>query len=790
MSNPDNSVRTECEERLFSYKYNIEFFKTLFSIFTNQNEDKYFKLQSILLIKNILRIEINSNRMKFRSINNAENGMKLLKIFLYLLLILNKFKGHSQNDIDNFTIIIESLKKEMIPIVNDNQIDFSYYNHIKEIFLTISNKYFPGSWDDLNIIFFKTFEKNISEFLRAGNLDINYLLKINDLCYSILKQHNKKKLPSTRSKYLQFKKNYIDLSYTYYINIHNFFKENSSSMSNIELFVMFLNLMMSVDKLILIIVECSFSINEFHKDEKLLIILKIILDKIDSLIEELFKSNIDQIKIAIKQNIYKNLKILTRIQSSAAILFYRDLEQYVRILMRILENVQYFNKEIIKVSFFALYKVVNTVSYKELNPEYLNSRFKCGSGKNSFDNTSYNTEIKNTFNDNGSNNNSNNYSLTPDKGKNPKNKVGISILVSPTKFKNYENELNFANQIYYNCFSDENIKQLIEILITKIPFCEFNKIESESIESDNMAELEDEIYINDTFSNNVMSWSYLYKSLLQSILVNFTSMSLKYIKDSLAFFTQNLSNEQCTGFENFFILRSVIYFTNIIPIEYKKGVILEYDMIDYKILFGLLEKLIGKSDLILKDYIVSISRWADVLISEEVFYKYIDNLFYFLTTSKNNGILLESCLSLKHLINQIEKLLRGSSEFNIFIDKKKLEQNLKSKINWALILEKVCCVSMDLIPFIKSSETILALISLFTGLLNKCHFQCDGKILDIIRNSQLIDIINNMNDEFCQNAFIDMWKTLILAFPGSDILIQYALSFISKCLRVKFIKFF
>ncbi len=673
------------------------------------------------------------------------------------------------------------MKKQMINILSNNQIDLSYYNHIKEIFLIISDKYFPGNWDDLNILFFNTFEIKFSEMISTGKLEINYLLKINDLCFSILKQHNKKRLPSTRSKFLQFKKNYIEMCSTYYMNINNFFSINSNNFKDLNFYLLFLNLMMSVDKLILMIVECSFSINEFQKDEHLLTILRLLLEKIDSLINEIHKNNVEEIKVVIKKNIYKIIKLLTRIQSCASILFYRDLEHYILILIKIIENYKIFDKELIKVSCYGLSRVINTVSYRELNPDYLNSKFSCWSGRYS---ENYNLEKKHSFNDIISNSNINNVFLTPDKNRNTKNKSGINILVSPTKFKNYENELNHANQIYYILFNEENIRNLINILLTKIPFSEFKKQDSESIESDNMSELEDEIYFNDTFSNNLMSWSYIYKSLLQSILKNFTKITIKYLKDAIDHFNNNLNDDQITGLDDFYILRAIIYFTNIVPIEYKKGVILEYNMLDFKLFFDLLENFINKSDLILKDYIISISKWSEVLISEEIFYKYIDNLFFFLNSSKNNSILLESCLSLKNLINQIEKLLKGSSEINIYIDKKKLEQNLKTKINWALILERVCSVSFNLIPFIKSSETILSLINLFTGLLNKCHFQCDGKILDIIKNSRLIDIIDNMNDEFSQNAFIDMWKTLILSFPGSEILIRYALSFVSKSLKV------
>ena len=70
MNNPNNIQRTEYEENLFSLKFNKEFYEILFSIFLNHDEDKLFRLQAILIIKNILRTEINSNKMKFRSINN------------------------------------------------------------------------------------------------------------------------------------------------------------------------------------------------------------------------------------------------------------------------------------------------------------------------------------------------------------------------------------------------------------------------------------------------------------------------------------------------------------------------------------------------------------------------------------------------------------------------------------------------------------------------------------------------------------------------------------------------
>ena len=340
-------------------------------------------------------------------------------------------------------------------------------------------------------------------------------------------------------------------------------------------------------------------------------------------------------------------------------------------------------------------------------------------------------------------------------------------------------------------------------MIQKIPFAEFlNKSETEQISStnssssistfsisENINEIEDDFFSSESYSSNLMTWNILYKNLLQAILINFPEISMKYIKDYIDFFVNKNSTEEFE-FEidgkNIFVLQSIIYFVNIVPGEYKRGAILVHDMLDYRIFFDLLEKLIFKSDLILRDYILSISKWAEILISEEIFCKYIDNLYMFLITNMNFNILLETCLSLKNLINQIDKLLKGTSELNVFVDKKKLEENLKEKINWSKILEAVCTVTMKLLPLIKSAEIILSLINLFTILVNKCHYQCDGKILQTIKDSKFIEIINNMEDDFSQNAFCDMWKTLILSFPDSEIIVELSLLFVSKCVKVIF----
>ena len=121
----------------------------------------------------------------------------------------------------------------------------------------------------------------------------------------MLKQHNKKKLPSTKSKFLKIKQTFINNAYLYYNNLHFTLNSKIVNVNNLEIISNFLKLTQIADQLILIILENSFSLHDFQRDEKLIVILKLTLDKLNFLNEKLFSTNETQIKIIIKRNIYK-----------------------------------------------------------------------------------------------------------------------------------------------------------------------------------------------------------------------------------------------------------------------------------------------------------------------------------------------------------------------------------------------------------------------------------------------------------------------------------------------------
>jgi hypothetical protein len=76
LSSHDNIIRTKAEEILTGMKYSIQLYQILFFIFTNESDKTQLKVQSIIIIKNLLRNEINTNISKFRICGNSiENGI-------------------------------------------------------------------------------------------------------------------------------------------------------------------------------------------------------------------------------------------------------------------------------------------------------------------------------------------------------------------------------------------------------------------------------------------------------------------------------------------------------------------------------------------------------------------------------------------------------------------------------------------------------------------------------------------------------------------------------------------
>lgn len=71
-SNNNNQIRNKMESLIISKKYNIHLYECLFAIYNHTSEDKIIKIQAILILKNLLRIELSShNKGNYKNLNQT-----------------------------------------------------------------------------------------------------------------------------------------------------------------------------------------------------------------------------------------------------------------------------------------------------------------------------------------------------------------------------------------------------------------------------------------------------------------------------------------------------------------------------------------------------------------------------------------------------------------------------------------------------------------------------------------------------------------------------------------------
>lgn len=720
LSNPDNEIRTKAELILSTMKYNKDLYSTLITIFI-ESSVKEIKVQSLLLIKNFIRHEFYSENRRPLNINARKKDPNIMNA------------------------IYDYIKEQLLQLQSSGKYDKAYSNIIKDLFLVFTDKFFPNQWDGLNVFFESFFKLSIENILNSNLFELSLIIVL--LFDSILKQFSKKKSSISRNKFLNYKSLYLESFLPYYLNVSKFFTDNMQQFIDINYTRLFLELMQLNDKILLNLIEISYNQAEFHKDQKLLEMITIIIDRTYFLLNQIDSIKEKSLKEGLWINVYKILKSSGQLQGIQPILFCKELKRFINILMLVIVHCEMFTENILKAALFSLTKVVNTQSYKEViikEPDI----------------SSYKSNI---------------YDSTPEK---KKNTSALSSMLSPTKYRNFDNEIKISTALFTECFTEETIKTLLDCLIKKCPFV-FKK-ENDNLEIELLINLEEEVFPLDNFSNNLFTFQIIYKNTLDSLITNFNSIAMKYINNTL---TQLYSGEYSN---NYLILDSYINFINLLPSLYKIKVISLNDMIDHTKYIGFIEQYLSKSELMVKKYIVTICKWSPLLISNETVFNYINNLVVFLSNSKNEYILIETCLSIKIILDTLDRQMNQSLDnLNVLINKEYYSKLIKTKINWCNLLCLVSQILMIVLPNIQSSELLVSLIKFFTTLIQKCHFQCDGKILDSIQNSKLIDITSNITDELRENAYFDMFKNLLVSFPSSEIIAGLSVHFVTKSLMKK-----
>ena len=728
----ENNERQKAEKVLDQYVYEPSLYQNLIEIgLYNNTISENEKLQIFILLRKLIKDNLLFNKLSSTPL---------------------KMKTAYEENSSKIELIVDNLKIHLKSYLNKGDFSQNYNKIIRDIVCLISVKYFPYKWKELNSYYIEFFEFDPNKALSIKYFEV--ALYISNMFYTTMKNFDQKN--KYNANFEEFKTYFTNAYMRYYNNIKNLFVTHPNGIINDNVNEKCFKLMAKNDKILILLIRFNFSINNFKKESITINLTNILVERIKNLLMMFERIKVKTFKNILEQNIFKVLEHIVIIIQKDPIIFCFHIDQIISILSTMLKNCNLFQCDTTKVVLFNLSKILSIQIYKEnieLNLESFSQR------KNT-EEINYVTprKTKNNFY-----NNNNNIIKTP-----------LHSITSPSKYKNLNKELSKANELYNKSMSKENVLQLIECLINKVPFVYKNETEDTEIEILSHFQ-EDKSSNRDTFSTDTMTFESLKQYFLEQLIINFTDIIMNFVSENL----KSLYNTKNENQMNYYTLASFINIVNTIPNLYKKNIIAITEMIDVFKYLSFIEKYVMKSEIMLRAYIVALSKWSVLLISNEDIIKYINNLNNLLSNTKNVYILLESCLCLKNILKNIDILMVRHESINTYTNKDNLINTIKSKIDWANLFCKVTEIMNYILPKIESTELLVALIQFFTSLIEKCHVQNENNIINTIKNSKLVEIMTNSKNEFTEEIYRGMFQKLILNFHTSNkilILIYYYIS--------------
>ena len=728
LSNNDKE-RIQAEKILEQFYYEPSLYNNLIVLgLYNQNITENERMQAFILLRKLLKDKL---------LENKTNTTPL------------KMKNIYEENLEKIELIINDLKIHLNSYLNKGEFSQNYNKIIKDIVCAISVKYFPYKWKELINYYIEFFEFDPNKALSVRYFNVaNY---ISNMFYTTMKNFDNKN--KYNPNFEEFKTCFTNSFLKYYNIIKDLFVYHPNGIISDDVNQKCFKLMAKNDKILILLIRFSFSINTFHKDEKIIQLVDILVNRTRNLLSMFEKLKIKNYKNILEQNIFKILEHTVIIVQKDPIIFCYHIDQLIIILSQMLKNCNLFQQDTTKVVLFNLSKIISTTIYKE-NIE---------NNDNNIDNLAQRTSTSEEFS-----------YVTPRKKKNPYQ----NLITSPSKYKNLNKELLKANELYRKSMSKANILSLLECVINKIPYVYKN--ENEEIEIEILSHFQEDKSCNrDTFSTDTMTFDSLIQYFLDQLIINFTDIIMKFVSDNL----KGLYSLKDQNQMDFYMVSSFLNIVNKIPNLYQKKIISITDMIDIPKYLSFIEKYAPNNELMLRSYIISLSKWSILLISNEDIIKYINNLTNLLSNTKNVYILLESCLCLQNILKNIDYLMVSHENINTFTNKDNLINTIKTKIDWGNLFCKVTEIMNFILPKIESSELLVALIDFFTSLIEKCHVQNEGNIINTIKNSKLIELMTNFKDEFTEEIYRGMFQKLIINFHTSNKILEICLFFVENRIR-------
>ncbi len=730
----NDKERVESEKQLEQYYFNPSLYKNLIELgLYNTTISDNERMQVFIILRKIIKDNL---------LINKTNTTPL------------KMKTISEENMEKKELIIDNLKIHLRSYLNKGDFSQNYNKIIKDIVCLISNEYFPYKWKELNSYYIEFFEFDPSKVLSVRYFDV--ALYISNMFYTTMKNFDNKN--KYNPNFEEFKTCFTNSFMKYYNQIKDLFVSHPNGIINDSVNQKCFKLMAKNDKILILLIRFNFSLNNFHKDKNLIQLVNILITRTKDLLLMFEKLKIKNYKNILELNIFKILEHIVSIVQKDPIIFCYHIDQLILILSQMLKNCNLFQLDTTKVVLFNLSKIISTSIYKE----NIESNIESFLLKRKSDEFNYVTPRKEKYS-------FHNNMKTP-----------LHSITSPSKYKNLNKELLKANELYSKSMSKSNVIQLLECLINKIPYVYKN--ENEDIEIEILSHFQEDKSSNrDTFSTDTMTFESLIQYFLNELIINFTDIIITFVTNNL----NSLYSLKDQNQMDFYMVSSFLNIVNGIPNLYQKGIISITKMIDIPKYLSFIEKYAPNNELMLRSYIVSLSKWSILLISNEDIVKYINNLTNLLSNTKNVYILLESCLCLHNILKNIDYLMVRHENIYTFTSKDNLINTIKYKIDWSNLFYKVTEIMNFILPKIESSELLVALIEFFTSLIEKCHVQNEGNIINTIKNSKLIELMSNFKDDFTEEIYRGMFQKLIITFHTSNKILEICLFFVENRIRQK-----
>ena len=732
----DNNTRQKSEKILEDHKYDISLYKNLIENgLYNLNISDNIKLQIFILLKKLIKDNIISN--------------------LYQSNATNMRNEEYQKNIES---IIDNLKLHLNSYLNKGEFTQIYNKIIRDIVCIISSKYFPYKWKELNDYYIEFFEfdfkKNISiKYFNASQF-------ISSMFYTTLKNIYNDNKNKYNTNFEELKNYYTNSFLKYYNNIKDIFALYPNGIINDKVTQKCFKIMTKNDKILLLLIRLNFNKNHLNNESISFKLVKILLDRIKSILIMLENIKIEIFKILIQENLQKVFEYIAIVLTKDPLIFCFHIDQIILILSYLLKNCNLINIDTTKVVLFNLSKILSIQIYKESIESNLESATKI---KN-YDDITYVTPSRAKYNYSKSNNIL---------------KTKLDNLGSLYDYDNNNEEIYETNEIYKKCMPKENILDILESLINKVPFLYSNEIENTEIEI--LSHFQEENLINIyTFSKYNFTIESMSRYLLQQLMINFTDIIINFIDDNL----KSLYNSKNESQMNFYTVISFINVVNTIPYLIENNAISIIKNIDFTKFLLFIEKYSGKSEIMLRTFIISISKWSSLIISNGDIIKYIKILNNLLIHNNNIYILLETCFCLNNIIKNMDNLYLKKIKINILINKDHLNQIIKTKIDWYNIFYNTTEIIYSIIFKTENIEIIKTLFELLTSLIEKCILKDAINFLDFIKKSKLLEMMIKTKKEIIEEIFRSMIKKLILKFQSSKQILEISLFYIEYLIRI------